>query len=107
MRYHNALVGVAAVISWAVAGHLGLVALGMMTDREAVGPVCNDIDNSATACVIVVDRVDLRLADVAYRLREPLWRIMIDNPTAPLGWTLTPGTRIKVTRNYPAPPDEW
>jgi hypothetical protein len=101
------LITVAAVLSWTIAAHLGLVAAGTMARQHTLAPVCRDIDNLTTACAIVVENDKLTLAGIAAGLREPFWQIIIDNPTLPVGWPLDLGTRVYVSREYPAPPDQW
>jgi hypothetical protein len=102
------LVSVAAAMSWTVAAHFVLVNIGMLTQHHVPAKVCPRVDSETTTCSIVIDyRDNLTLQNIAASLGEPIWRLVIDNPTAPIVWRLAPGTTIDVTRTRPAPVDPW
>jgi hypothetical protein len=102
------LITVAAAMSWTVAAHFVLVDIGMMTRHDLPAKVCPRVDSETTACSIIIDdRDSLTLRNIASLLGEPIWRLITDNPTAPIAWRLTSGTSINVTRTRPAPLDPW
>jgi hypothetical protein len=103
-----ALVSVAAVMSWTVAAHFILVNIGMLIQPDLPARVCPRADGETVACSIVIDNRDnLTLQNIAASLRGPIWRLVIDNPTEPIVWRIPPGTIIDVTRTHPAPVDPW
>jgi hypothetical protein len=102
--HYITLVAVAALMSWTVAAHLTLVAAGQMTHRQAVGSICQDVNTETSGCVIRVDRENVAITDIALHFREPIWRLIIDNPLLPIGWTLSPGTSVYVR---PRPVEPW
>ena len=89
------------LLLWAF--HVSLVLVGLATKQENTTiPACHEIDAWTVSCAITTSTNDRWLVDIATQLHEPIWRIVVDNPSAPILWPLPYGTDISVTRSQPA-----
>jgi hypothetical protein len=73
--------------------HLVLIVVGETIRTASTASLCDD--PMRTPCVYVVGTRET-FWSVAWRFGVPAGSLLIANPTVPLFWEITPGTRIRI-----------